>query len=405
MAHLPPAGPNRRGAAPAVNSYGAIYQAVLGWCTRSPRFPAPWDFVNPPDEAAGPIVDVEGATADLLHRFSADCLGHAGVMIRTPGGGHGLAPELVNPCGALLPLTTHPKAPIFGLLSARGLLPRENFPFVAIRKDRWTDRRLQAGLPLFATPSIRDVLLLRAIGFPAVTTAGLATAHTGTADVLERCFAWSANGAGSGESPRGPLALVGCSLFPPNVAPPPALDHAVARLADLRRHFGFSFAGITAWVPRPAEIDALSSAVQLREPGAARLVLRSSFECLVDFEVLAGRPAPPVPSYPDAFVAVLADLAAGSESVRDSRQSYEAAVHRDLVRPLLDRALADPDPAVRAAGAALAQASAALHLAAPHAIGAMARGQNGREVDKFLTLAAKVAAIADRLARGPGVGW
>ena len=350
---MAPPNPPSPAAARAANGHGPVYQAVLDWCTRPPRFPSPWDFVEPPAEAAGPIVEVDRATADLLERYPAKRLRDAGVMRRTYGPHHRLSPELVNPCGAVLPLRTHPAAPVFGLLTGRGLLPRRYFAFGAVRTDHWTRRRLSAGLPLFASPFIRDVLLLRALGFPAVTTAGLATAGTSVAATLDERFGWPGGTGDTGESPRGPLALVGCTLFPPTAGPPPGLVHAAARLADLRRHFGFALAGVAAWVPTAAETAALALAVQLREPRAGRLTLCASAEALVDFEVLAGRPAPPAPSYPDALDALLTALAAGTEPAPHAWEAYLAAARRDLVRPQLDRAVADPDPAAAAARAAL----------------------------------------------------
>jgi len=45
-----------------------------------------------------------------------------------------------------------------------------------------------------------------------------------------------------------------------------------------------------------------------------------------------------------------------------------------------------------------------LHASAPLAIDAIARGRAGGQLDKFLALAGKFAAVAGQLARGPGVG-
>src|SRR5947208_571309 len=77
--------------------------------------------------------------------------------------------------------------------------------------------------------------------------------------------------AGTGARPT--LALVGWSVAAVHGAAPPALAHTVARLDAARRHLGVGLAGVGAWVPTPAELDALRFRLSLRDRDAVRELL------------------------------------------------------------------------------------------------------------------------------------
>jgi hypothetical protein len=61
----------------------------------------------------------------------------------------------------------------FDLLTARGCLSGRRLPVFAALFDSWTIAALDNRRQLFATPRIREVALLRALGLPATLTWGL----------------------------------------------------------------------------------------------------------------------------------------------------------------------------------------------------------------------------------------
>jgi hypothetical protein len=128
---------------------------------------------------------------------------------------------------------------------------------------------------------------------------------------------------------------------------------------------------VLAWAPPAESVDNLRFRLELRDAELVRELLGASLMGLVDFGRLCPGAGPPPPGYAEAQAGLLAALAqcrhGGSfpDEVRRAAAAYEAAAQRELVGPLLEWALASDDPAVRAAGAELANAAGLLHRMAP----------------------------------------
>jgi hypothetical protein len=381
----------------------ASLAALADWCRALPALPPPWDGLRPDADARGPVPDPGPTLAALRERTPDPALVGAGLLLPGPGGEARLAPELVNPAGALIFLRDGQPRP-FAVLTARGCLPRGHCPLTAALRDGWTAARAAEWGALFASPHVREVVLLRALGLPATLAAGSAAYTAADFAALDARFAPPAVGPGAGPGPP-VLVFVDWSVRAVSAARPPALTHALARLAAARQHLRLGFAGVTVWRPAPADLEALRFWLDLGDLAGARDLLRASADTLADFAAPAGPPPAP-PPYPAALAELLAaragdDPAAG---VAAARAAYEAAVDRDLVSPLVAAAIADADPLARQVGVHLAAVAGPLHAAAPEVrsalTAALAGGQGGlKALELFQKLSARFAALAALLDR------
>src|SRR4051794_10772653 len=105
------------------NPYGAVFDQLLGFCSRPPPFGPPWDFIQPPSDTFGPVADPPAALTALLDRFPTRRLRTAGVVHTRADGSHVLAPPLLDPGGVFVPLRADPTAAPFAVLTAHGSLP------------------------------------------------------------------------------------------------------------------------------------------------------------------------------------------------------------------------------------------------------------------------------------------
>jgi len=364
---------------PVRNRYGKIHEVLHARCSEL-HFQPPWDFLPPDGDSRGPVCDPAQTLAALRKEFSDAMLARAGVLDCPPGGQSRLSPELTNPLGAVIALRDHPGRKPFALLTARGCLRRAKLPIRAVLQDDWTAEKLARGGVLFATPHVREVTLLRALRFPATLATG--TLRLRSADLRKldaefggQDFVPEAPEEGA-DSPRPTLALLGWSPWSLTAQPSPALSHAVAHLAAVRRHLGLALTGLMAWQIRPEELENLRFRLSFRDRPLIRRVLLESANDLVDFECLA-RPSGGTTQavleegYVAAQADLLAALAADRESgglphrVRAAWAAFEAVVQKDLIEPLQQWASQSDDPVIYNVGVELANVCGLLHRIAP----------------------------------------
>jgi hypothetical protein len=147
-------------------TYFKVYQRLLSACPPL-SFPPPWDFLKAPEDCRGPVDNPAAVLADLRAHFSNSTLASAGVLDYSPGEGFRLSPLLSSSSAALIALRDSFDGQPHALLTMRGCLPRRRAPITAALWDDWTSRAVKAYGVLFATPHIKEVALLQALGFPA----------------------------------------------------------------------------------------------------------------------------------------------------------------------------------------------------------------------------------------------
>jgi hypothetical protein len=152
--------------------YGGVYSAVLAHCAPYGRPEGPWSFLAAPADCYRPIGDPAAALRALLSAFALSRLRRCGVVDVGPDGEVRLVPALVNPAGAIVAYRPGPDLAPFSLLTADGCLPNRWIPVRAARRDYWTADRVDEGGRLYATPHVREAVLLRALGWPATLSLG-----------------------------------------------------------------------------------------------------------------------------------------------------------------------------------------------------------------------------------------
>jgi hypothetical protein len=439
-------------------SRGAVYERLLEFCPPY-RFASPWDFLTPDADCRGPVHDPAAALSDLQARFNAAALEGAGVLERLPSGQVRLVPALCTPVGAVVALRRGLGEPPFALLTARGCLPRGTLPALAALEDAWTAARLAEAGALCATSRIWDVVLLRALGFPATLATGLHRASLPQLQALDEAFAEQEPFGGAslsppppptgeagderpGESadpgdraataggdapqaatpPRPRLALVGWTPGSVRAEVPPPLRCAAAALVGVRQHLALPLAGVSVWLPSPKDLDSLRFQLRFRDASLISDMLRQSMDVLDAFEGVAApqegrrtRTAAPA-DLGAAQIELLARLADArgqgrtSDRVPAARRTYEDLIECQLIAPLQTWALTHDDPVIRNMGYDLATVCRELHRMGPQLHELLARrrekalaGTNDPMTDKvlkeYLQLSKRLGSIARDLHR------
>ena len=141
-------------------------------------------------------------------------------------------------------------------------------------------------------------------------------------------------------------------------------------LAAARHRLGLSLTGVWVWQLSGPLLKDLDYRLQFRDPGLVREFFRETFATLRDFDEFAAfshedAPAPLV-TFPEAQAALRASLHGASDhELRAARRTYEDAVERDLINPLLDWALSNDSSIIRNAGIDAANICRKMHAVAP----------------------------------------
>jgi hypothetical protein len=258
------------------NPNGPAYDVVLSMCSSLARFPAPWQNVPPPVDARGPILDGAAALKKLARQFTPEMLHDAGILRQAADGSDELAPELVNRTGAILPLRYAANGLPMDLLSAGGCLALTAHPLEDVLRDHWTRNRIAESGLLIATPSIHDVLLLRALGFPATCTAGMATVARPEAKAMiddlngvNVSAAWPARF-------QLDLILPTWQVAGMDERPPDGLTDIATRLAALQGDLNLALFAVSAWTMDARRLASLRLAVDMCSPADLSTLLAGS---------------------------------------------------------------------------------------------------------------------------------
>jgi hypothetical protein len=170
----------------------AAYQFLFECCPPI-QFDPPWDFVAPDALCRGPIPDPVQTLADLRAQFSDGVLAHAGILGAAPDGTVWLAPSLCVEAGAIILLRDDLDG-TYDVLTTLGCLSGCD-PVQAALQDTWTQEALNKRGLLFATSRIREVALLRGLGFPATLSLGLNRLFRNSCGVNSLREAWGEDAA------------------------------------------------------------------------------------------------------------------------------------------------------------------------------------------------------------------
>ncbi len=354
-------------------TYRPVYEQILKHC-RPLQFQPPWDFLKAQPNCLGPVANPTAVLAELREHYDDAMLLAAGVL--DVSGEEGPHPNqlFTGADAALIALRGPSDGALRGLLHERGCLPRKKISLDLVQKDGWTQQALLAHGVLFATPEIREVALLQALGLPATLSvdlrrlplSGLANLNT---DFKKRLR--------SGFGTAGPtLALVGCSLLSLDSQPSPALAPAVEHLTRARNYLDLNLSGVMALRVRADDLDNLR--LRFRKADTVQNLLLEAANNIEDIATLlppsdvgieanaeSGR------AYAEAQANLLALLAGAPtagplpERVRRAMETYEQLVQSTLIAPLLNWALSSKEAVLRNAGVQLTTVCHLLHRMSP----------------------------------------
>jgi hypothetical protein len=233
---------------------------------------------------------------------------------------------------------------------------------------------------VFGSPHIREVALLRTLGFAATSSLGLERANLQQLQTLAATFGW--NGTGKRAPGRAfrfvtGLALLGWQLLPPRDGPPPELERLADHFKACHKHLGLDTYGLAVWRPPPERIEQIAFRLRFRDAALVREALASWRKELSPVKSFGDPATAPGggPAAPANFVEARANLlrlleedrrdGGVSEDTRAASRTYEDLLQRDLVRPVLEWARAQRDPVLMNTGVELANVCEMLHRLSP----------------------------------------
>lgn len=336
---------------PAIyDSTGQIYSQLLGQC-ESMRFEGPWTGLRIGIHSLATLGDAEHALTHLQQNWDERDLIDSGLLRRTDGRA-AIAKRLACE-GPLLALRAAKDQRPFEVVGARGNLSYRGIPLLCALDDFQTKKQLQASRGnLFLTSEIWDAAVLRALGLPAITATGLAAATIPNIEDLALRFGWKENGSADENEQNtpteGPLRLivVGWRVSTLDSTEPGGLPDLAALLVQFERHMQLDLQDVGIW--RPIETD-LERARFLLERNEFNMVrdgfIASAADCcrsLTSFLKATGDST----EFVDALQR-LREISEGritSHSPEAARRLYGSAVDRELIEPLIRRALSTTDP-------------------------------------------------------------
>lgn len=260
-----------------------VFDHLLGLCGPL-RIPRAWAFLPVPADCRSVLADPAQALECLRVRFDRPALRKAGVVEVLPDGRERIAPELTNPAGALVALRAAPGKPVYGLVTARGCLPRRLNLLAVQLADHGVRAPARDQGTVYGVWRVADLVLFRALGLPAVLCLGLAR------QPLRRLRWLGERLAGDFQASTAPstfdqLAILGCR--PWDFAGTGALAAAAARnLVQARQFLGVSLAGMGVFRPAAADAEQLRFCLAHRDGVLVRQLFGQLAARLEDWPIM-----------------------------------------------------------------------------------------------------------------------
>jgi hypothetical protein len=228
----------------------------------------------------------------------------------------------------------------------------------AFRQDTQLQTALTEREPvIYAVSSLAEIALLRSLGLPAWPLCLLARLNYRELRDLWNFVRRDCSPSNQNQASHAPiLYLVAGSLIGINAERPAELTSVAERIDGLIEHLGFRGPrDIKIWWPNPAELAGLAYRMNLREPQLLQQFFRRTNWFTYDVHSFVEGKTPrrrsPSPSILIALNRILEHPRRETAHVNHRREAlgeFRRHLERDLVRPLLEEALAVPDPRRRA---------------------------------------------------------
>jgi len=356
----------------------------------------PWDALSLDPVAYSALASPFFVLAQLQARFDRTTLIESGLAV--PCGEELIwpAPFCMPDGSPVVPLRREPSETPFSLICDAGAIRggEGTLPLLDALDDGATSQAL-ADLDgsLLVTPEFEDMIILRSLGFPATTSSGLTTLNAEQLRLLQTAFSWKRgcnqdpsslvlpaqrpkdensqddNGKcdtsitdvpnfkaliGESQTAIPQIILVGFQLRQLSLEYPPGLAQLVESLASLQRDFDL-LPSVWLWTPTDHEVRRLARCRELGDVTYVREAVLDSLDTSC-YEMVVPEAPEEVPDLVTARAELLQAEAAmvGKEADRvrleRARRSFDAAVDRDIGRPIVERAMSYANPLDRALG-------------------------------------------------------
>lgn len=345
----------------------AVNGTILDACC-SLELPEPWDFVAEYVDAVGAVEDPDDLCHRLLNEFGLELLASIGISLECADGTLELPDDLTGEI--FLPLQDRFSQSCFEIVVDEGCLSGRSIPVFAATSDAntslWTG---STGGQLFATGSLMDASLLRALGIPAITSSGLASPDLQRIEQLRHRFRVSSpaypsfqnfessplltyaadlRAAKTELSACSRLTVVAWSVSQCSRQMSPQTEELLLYLCKLSANLGMDFSKIELWQPGSAGMSQINWAISWQNPDVLRAVLlRSINDSSISFAQWLVENAPDPADdvdYPTAYAKLLEELketkevARRSDRIKSARAIHSKVVDRELIQPLIEDA-------------------------------------------------------------------
>jgi hypothetical protein len=286
----------------------AALQMVFCACPALPACPG-IPSLKPDVNCRGPVPDPLALLLRLQNGFPEPALKRAGLIEEHDSAGHLLAHGLYDCNGTVIGLARKSTESPFDLLTSYGTISGK-LAILAILRDSYSRRMLKARPYLFATSSIHEVVMLRAMGFAATVSADLPrcknftqlraaskyfSPEPGPLEINDDPIVTPADNwipvtrgtqpamAEKSTRPRTPkpvpqlvLVIMGWKLLSLRLEVPEGISALLRFFAELEDHLGLDLSEVQVWLPSEKFLADLNFATRFTDPQPLRaLVLES----------------------------------------------------------------------------------------------------------------------------------
>jgi hypothetical protein len=350
--------------------------AVLGEYWKRRR-PVERIWRNPPltVDCGFPPENSGRALRQLIEKFGTERVRAAGLASRSRNGRWIWSRGLRKPDNVLVAVRDAREANPFEILTPDGPLLGDVASLNAILRDfrtmAWT---ASSDFRVFVCGSTVQVPLFRSLMLAAVPWNGLLDLTTTQLWELSAELGWEAGESAIGADPIN-LVLVNQNDITREAREVNDIRRLAEFLAITETHQGGDMKNTSVWLPTEPELEKISFCVHRGDRVSAREAVLESVDC--SSYVVAAYADPRFnPRYkPDNYIDAIAEICrssgqlsgipGGGDAIAVDQAAFNAIVDRDLVNPVIAKALENPDPLRRSMGVLLGESLRSMHRQTP----------------------------------------
>ena len=320
-------------------------------------FAPPWDFVEPDNACRRLMCDADEVVHTLQDEFALEQLTESHVLESDAEGTIALNPRLCTHEAGFV-ILRNGEGIAFEALTDEGCLNSSAASCLAIRGDATTRLQVEkCHSQACGVDSLCDLMLLRSLGVASIPARDLGKLSRTSLGLLAD-FRWHANATTGGdhvvENPR--IEILAGSLSSATSGVSEHLCQVARRVGGAKKHLKMNFPGLSVWWPSVEELDGLCYFRELRDPAAMRNFLRQEHETY-EIEEFMIRNQPPVRrhlrenlcSCTDDLLQTQRNTQLGTQSAKEQRRvkrKYDETLEREVIRPLIEEAMAATNPKI-----------------------------------------------------------